>query len=55
MQMFSIAVETVNSLGASLPLSMERVITLIKPIEFEPSERATLRRESGDGFSEELV
>ena len=39
----------------SLPVSMERVTTLIKPIEFEPSESAILRREPGDRFSKELV
>ena len=39
----------------SLPKGLERVTTLVQPIEFEPNECANLRRESGDEFSKELV
>ncbi len=55
MRMFSIPKKTGNNAGASLPASMERVTTLVKPIEFEPNECAHLRRACGDEFSKELV
>ena len=55
MQMFSIPIETGNNVGASLPAGMERVTTLVQPIEFEPNECTALRREYGAEFSKELV
>ncbi len=39
----------------SFPAGMETAAILVQPIEFEPSECANLRRESGDEFAEELV
>ena len=39
----------------SFPADMERVTTLVQPIEFEPNECANVRHGCGDEFSEELV
>jgi hypothetical protein len=55
MPTFSILVKTTNIAGLSLAEGVERAATNIKPIEFEPNRRVTLRGESGDEFMEELV
>jgi hypothetical protein len=55
MHMSSIATETGNNAGMSLPARVEKVTTLVQPIEFEPNQCATLGNERGHEFSEELV
>jgi hypothetical protein len=55
MWMFSVLKKTGTSTGVSLPGSIERFLTFIKPIEFKPDEHTPVRRESSNKFSEELV
>ena len=53
MQMFSIPKKTAKNAGASI--EVRRISTLIKPIDFEPVERAPVRCESANKFSKEFV
>jgi hypothetical protein len=55
MRMFSISIKNGSNAGMSFSADMERITTLVQPIEFEPNECANVRRGCGDEFSEELV